>query len=153
MRNRRNTLMALAGLALLAILQACSNGNTGAVAIDEAWARATKPGQEVGAAYMTLTSPTEATLVKAESEAAGSMEIHSMTMEGEVMKMRMLETLPLPAGQAVKLVPGDFHLMLFDLKKPLTAGETLSVTLHFTSKDNKTWTQAVTLPIKEGSDE
>ena len=137
----------------LAFLSACSPSSSTDVAVADAWARATKPGQEVGAAYMNLTSPINATLLKAESDVAGSMEIHSMTMEGDVMKMRMLETLDLPKGKTVTLAPGDFHLMLFDLKKPLTVGETLNVTLHFTSKDRGNWEQKIALPIKEGEDE
>lgn len=136
---------------LFCLLGACSEPQTG-VAIDDAWARATAPGQEVGAAYMTLTSPTDTTLIKAETEVAGSMEIHSMTMNDGVMEMDMLENLPLKAGIASKLAPGGYHLMLFDLKKPLAAGESATVTLTFKDSAGKLSTQAVTVPIKTGTD-
>src|SRR5690606_17950203 len=95
------------------------------VTISDAWARASRPGQKVGAAYMTLQSPEATTLVQEERPAAGTVEIHSMTMNDGVMKMRMLEDLPLKANEAVELAPGGFHLMLFDLAKPLQAGQTV----------------------------
>jgi copper(I)-binding protein len=111
------------------------------VTVNDAWVRATRPAQKVGAAYMTLQSPQDATLVKVESPAAGTVEIHSMTMNDGVMKMRRLEELPLSAGESVKLAPGGFHLMLFDLAKPMQAGETVQFTLHF--KDSAGNTSAV----------
>lgn len=108
------------------------------VSIQNAWVRPTNAGQEVGAAYMTLTSTQDVTLVGIESNITKSVEIHSMSMEGGVMKMRMLDTLPLTAGKPYKLAPGGFHLMLFDLKKPLNVGDQVDFVLHFkASKNNK----------------
>ena len=107
------------------------------VSITDAWVRPTNPGQEVGAAYMTFLSKQDMTLVSIESSVTDSVEIHNMTMENGVMKMRMLENLALKAGEPYKLAPGGFHLMLFDLKKPLTAGEQVSFTLHFKSTSPK----------------
>jgi len=101
------------------------------VAVDNAWVRPTNPGQDVGAAYMTLTSTQDATLISAESSVTKSVEIHSMTMQNGVMKMRMLKNLALKAGEPYKLAPGGFHLMLFDLKKPLAAGDTVEFSLTF----------------------
>lgn len=136
---------------LTCLLGACAEQHTG-VAIDDAWARSTAPGQEVGAAYMTLTSPTDTTLIKTESDVAGSMEIHSMTMKDGVMEMDMLENLPLKAGVASKLAPGGYHLMLFELKKPLKAGESATITLTFKDSAGKMSTQEVTVPIKTSTD-
>lgn len=118
------------------------------VTVSDAWARATRPAQKVGAAYMTLQSPADTTLVKVESPAAGTVEIHSMSMKDGVMKMRMLENLELPAGEAVKLAPGGYHLMLFDLAKPLQAGETVQFTLHFKDSAGKTSTMQAQVPVK-----
>lgn len=118
------------------------------VKITQAWARATMPGQEVGAAYMLLQSPVDAMLTEASSSAADSIEIHKMAMNNGVMEMRMMETLPLPAGQTVKLEPGGFHLMLFDLKHPLKAGESIALALKIKEKSGKTYTLPVKLPIK-----
>jgi len=122
------------------------------VNVSDAWVRASAPGQSVGAAYMTLQSPTDTSLVKVESNAAGSVEIHSMTMKNGVMQMRMMETLPLSAGKPAKLEPGGFHLMLFDLKKPLKAGEKVKFTLHFKNKAGKTSVMQVVSPVKTAAD-
>jgi len=121
------------------------------VAVDNAWVRPTNPGQDVGAAYMTLTSTQDATLVKAESSVTKSVEIHSMTMQNGVMKMRMLKNLELKAGEPYKLAPGGFHLMLFDLKKPLAVGDTVEFSLTF--KDGATeFKQQVKAQVKSPDD-
>ena len=133
---------------LALLLSACEANHS--VAVLDAWARANAPGQTVGAAYMTLISAQDSTMVKVEADIAGTVQIHSMSMENNVMKMRMLEDLPLPAGKAEKLAPGGFHLMLFDLKKPLTAGESVKLTLTFRDNAGKVTQQVVTLPVKEG---
>ncbi|HEU4709184.1 MAG TPA: copper chaperone PCu(A)C [Methylophilaceae bacterium] len=141
-----NKLIKLAGILAFALIAACANAD--AVSISDAWARPTHPGQKVGAAYMTLQSPQATTLVKVESPAAGTVEIHSMSMDNGVMKMRMLENLELPAGKAVKLAPGGYHLMLFDLKKPLQEGETVQFTLQLKDKDGKVREQQIQVPVK-----
>ena len=119
-----------------------------AVAISDAWVRKNAPGQVVGAAYMTLKSPQDSTLVFVESPIAGSVEVHSMTMNNGVMKMRKLEELPLKAGNPEKLAPGGFHLMLFDLKKPLKNGENVDFKLCFKDKAGNITHQQVSLPVK-----
>jgi periplasmic copper chaperone A len=119
------------------------------VKISDNWIRATAPGQAVGAAYMTLTSPQDSKLVYVETAAAGSVEIHNMTMENGVMKMRMLDELTLKANQAEKLAPGGFHLMLFDLKQQLKAGESATIKLCFKDNKGNITHQDVVLPIKE----
>lgn len=121
------------------------------VAVSNAWARATAPGQEVGAAYMELKSAADLTLSGVESTAADSVEIHRMSMNNGVMEMRMLQTLELPAGELVKLEPGGFHLMLFDLKKPLKTGENVAFTLHFKDSNSKTSAMKIDVPIKRGA--
>ena len=137
-----------AGVITLALLlTACEVNNR--VAIMDAWARANAPGQSVGAAYMTFISADDSTFIRAETPLASSVEIHSMTMNDGVMKMRMLPEFPLKAGIEEKLTPGDFHLMLFDLKKPLLVGEKLDLTLTFRDATGKVTQQLVTLPIKE----
>jgi copper(I)-binding protein len=109
------------------------------VSVQNAWVRPTNAGQDVGAAYMTLTSTQDITLVGIESDITKSVvEIHSMSMEGGIMKMRMLDKLPLSAGKPYILAPGGFHLMLFDLKKPLNVGDQVNFVLHFRTNDSKT---------------
>jgi copper(I)-binding protein len=135
------------GLAILVgILMACSK-QAPEINITDNWVRATSEGQDVGAAYMTITSASDKSLVKVESSVTDSVEIHSMSMENGVMKMRMLEQLDLKANTPNKLAPGGFHLMLFDLKKQLKAGETVSFTLHFKNQAGKESLVKVSSPI------
>ncbi len=117
------------------------------ITVSENWVRATAEGQDVGAAYMTITSASDTTLTKVESSVSDSVEIHSMRMENGVMKMRMLEELALKANTPNKLAPGGFHLMLFDLKKPLKTGEVVTFTLHFKSQSGKENIVVVNSPI------
>lgn len=133
--------------ALMFLFSACEVNNR--VAVMDAWARASMPGQSVGAAYMTFISADDSTFIRAETPIASSVEIHSMTMDNGVMKMRMLPELPLKAGKEEKLAPGGFHLMLFDLKKQLKAGEQLELKLTFRDASGKITQQTFTLPIKE----
>ena len=100
-----------------------------AIRVLDPWARATVPGQKVGGVYMEIVSSRDARLVGVSSPAAGSAEVHSMTMDGGTMRMRAVEALDLPAGTPVKLAPGGYHVMLFDLRKPLVAGQTVPLTL------------------------
>jgi hypothetical protein len=111
----------------------------GEVQIKDAWARATAPGQDTGSVGLVITSAKDARLVSVSSSASASAEIHTMTMDDGVMKMRQLEYLPLPANQAVTLGPGGEHLMLFNLKHALKEGDTipLTLTVQFADKSTK----------------
>lgn len=99
------------------------------VTIANAWVRSTVPGQEVAGAYMEITSTKDARLVKAETPVAKLVEIHSMKMEGGVMRMQAMEALPLPAKKTVKLAPGGYHLMLVGIKQQLKPGDKIPLTL------------------------
>ena len=102
------------------------------VQAQQPWARATAPGQKVGAAYVTLTSPTADRLTGGSSPAAGKVEVHETSMDNNVMRMRSMPNgLVLPAGQPTPLEPGGYHLMLMDLKHPLVAGQTFPLQLDF----------------------
>ena len=106
-----------------------------AVKVDGAWARATVQGQKGTGAFMTLTAKDGTRLVGVSSPAAGVAEVHEMKLENDVMKMRAVAGLDLPAGQAVSLKPGGYHVMLMDLKAPLQKDSTVPVILRF--KDAK----------------
>jgi len=97
--------------------------------VEDAWARATAPGQPVGGAFMKLTSDTNAQLVGASSPVAGMVQVHMMKMQDGVMIMREMKSLPLPKGKTVELAPGGYHIMLMELKQPLKAGEHVPITL------------------------
>ena len=110
----------------------CGHALAQNVEVKDAWARATVQGQTASGAFMTLTAKADTTLVGATSSVAGVAAVHEMKMDGSVMQMRALtEGLRLPAGKAVALKPGNFHLMLMDLKVPLQKDTTIPVTLRF----------------------
>ena len=122
--------------ALIAALAAGSAfAQTAAVKVEGAWARASVPGQKGTGAFMKLTAKDGAKLVGASSPAAGVTEVHEMKMEGDVMKMRAVPALELPAGKPVELKPGGYHVMLLDLKAPLAKDTVVPITLVF--KDSK----------------
>ena len=116
-----------------------------AVTVEGAWARTTVPGQKGTGAFMKLTSKSDLKLVGATSAAAGITEVHEMKMEGDVMRMRAIPALDLPAGKAVEFKPGGFHIMLLDLKMPLAKDTTVPVTLLF--KDAKGATSKLELLV------
>lgn len=122
-----------------------------ALEVSDAWARASAPGQQVGAAYMTLRSSEALAVTQVESPAAGSVEIHKMSMKDGIMRMRMMDALALQAGEPFKLAPGGFHLMLFDLRQPLKAGESVEFTLHLQDASGASSTQTVSVPVKTGN--
>nr|WP_312477351.1 copper chaperone PCu(A)C [Achromobacter ruhlandii] len=102
-----------------------------AVAVDDAWVRATVPTQQATGAFMRLTSPANAKLVGAKSPAAKVVEVHEMAMQNDVMKMRQVPAIDLPAGTPVDLKPGGYHIMLMGLTHQLNAGDKIPVTLIF----------------------
>ncbi len=99
------------------------------VVVTGAWVRAMVPGQPVGAAYLSITSARGATLTHVRSDAAGSVQMHSMSEDGGVMRMRELERLDLPAGKTVRLAPAGTHLMLLQVTKPLRPGDSVALDL------------------------
>lgn len=136
------TVVLVAGLSFAALAQA-------QVVVSEAWARATVVGQKGSGAFMKITAPAGATLLGGASPVAGVVEIHEMSMEGNVMKMRALpKGLPLPAGKPVELKPGGFHMMLMDLKEPLKDGSQVKLELSFTGTDGKPYTQTLEVPVR-----
>jgi len=107
------------------------------VKVSDAWSRATAPGQDAGMLQAGITSKKDAKLVGASSKACASVELHSMVTEGGMMKMRQVEAIDLPAGEAVDLGAQGYHLMLIGLKKPLKEGKKVAVTLQLRQADGK----------------
>lgn len=99
------------------------------VTIEQAWVRATVPGQPVAGAYLKIRSAQAAALVAVSTPVTARAEIHEMKMEGGVMKMRPVPRIELPAGKTVELKSGGYHLMLMNITKPLRPGETVPITL------------------------
>jgi len=119
----------------LALGSTAALAQTAAVKVDGAWARATVQGQKGTGAFMSLTASEATRLVGVSSPVAGVAEVHEMKMDGDVMKMRALPSLELPAGKKVEFKPGGYHVMLMDLKAPLAKDSTVPLTLLF--KDAK----------------
>ena len=113
------------------------------ISVSDAWVRATVPQQKVTGAFMQLTSTNDARLVDVSSTLAGSAELHQMSMTDNVMKMRQIDALDLPAGKAVALTPGGYHVMLFDLKAPVKAGDKIPLVLTIEGKDKQRKTMAI----------
>ena len=118
------------------------------VSVQEPWVRATVPQQKATGAFMRLQAAQDARLVGASSPVAGVTEVHEMKLVDDVMKMRPITALELPAGQAVELRPGGYHIMLMDLKQPVPQGATVPLTLVFEDKDGQRTTQQVQASVR-----
>ena len=120
-------------LPALIFAAACSvaSAQSAAPVVENAWVRASVPGQRATGAFMRITAKEATQLVGVASPAAGVAEVHEMKMEGDVMRMRPLSALDLPAGRAVDLKPGGLHLMLMELRQPVAAGAKVPLTLVF----------------------
>jgi len=104
----------------------------GQVSIGSPWARATAPGAAVGGGFLLLDNAgADDRLVGASSPVSATVELHTMSMENNVMRMREVPAIDLPAGKRVELRPGGLHIMFIDLKAPLKAGESFPVRLRF----------------------
>jgi copper(I)-binding protein len=115
----------IVGSTLLAAAPAWSQ-----VTVDQPWVRATVAAQKVTGAFMTLTAAKDSRLVGVSTPAAGVVEVHEMKMVDDLMRMRQVTALDLPAGKPVALVPGGYHLMLFQLKQQLKDGDKVPLTLE-----------------------
>jgi periplasmic copper chaperone A len=125
---------ALAALLAVSPAAEAADYNVGSIHISQPWSRATPKGASSAAGYMTITNngsaPDRVSCVS--SDASAECQIHTMTMDNGVMKMRPVEGgLEILPGQTITLKPGGFHMMLLNLKHPLEAGGTMKATLKF----------------------
>ncbi|CAG0992335.1 hypothetical protein GPROT1_03129 [Gammaproteobacteria bacterium] len=126
------------------------------VKVEDAWVRGTIQGQRATGAFMILISPEDATLLAATSPVASVVEIHQMTMESGLMKMRAVERVPLPAGKTVELKSGGYHLMLMSLKQPMNVGDVVPITLtveNSAGKRTSVEVKAIVRPLTAASGE
>ena len=132
-------LMVLAALAAPTPTIAQHSAGKG-VDVSEVWARASAGMANAGAAYANLQNRGDAPdrLVSASTPVAGTVELHTMTMEGDVMKMRQIPSIDVAPGATVELKPGGLHVMLLDLKAPLKEGTSFPLTLNFEKSGTKT---------------
>ncbi|MBX3607363.1 MAG: copper chaperone PCu(A)C [Piscinibacter sp.] len=117
--------------------------------VKDPWVRGTVAQQKSTGLFAQFTSAAGGRIVAASSPAAGAVEIHEMAMDGNVMRMRAVSALELPAGQAVELKPGGYHVMLLDLKQQLKPGDTVPVTFVVEGKDGQRENVVVQAPVKE----
>lgn len=117
------------------------------ISIVEPWAAATPNGATVAAGYLVVNNPTadSDTLVSVASPRATRVEMHEMKMEGDMMRMRAVETLEAPAGGALVLAPGGYHLMFIGIDAPFVEGQETPVTLTFA----KAGAINVVLPVRD----
>ena len=113
-----------------------------------AWVRGTVPSQTATGAFMTITSTEDATLVGASSRIAGMSEIHQSSMRDGVNHMHGVEAVKLPAGQAVELKPGGYHLMLMGLSNPVGEGQKVPITLTVQDAKGKKSTVEVQADVR-----
>lgn len=149
---KRHTLVTLSTLLVLAsgLLQSNAQAQTltaQTLTVQDAWARPTVAGQKTSGAYMKITARENLQLVGASSPVAGVTEVHEMKMEGDVMKMRALPVLELPAGKTVELKPGGYHVMLMDLKTALPKDSSVPLTLVLKNAQGVQSRQDVTLRV------
>ncbi|MBK5931374.1 copper chaperone PCu(A)C [Halochromatium salexigens] len=131
-------------LALVFGLQATTLAET--IEVQDAYVRAVPPGQPSSAAFMSITnhSGNDRALLAAESDKAEVVELHTHRMEDDMMRMRQVEQITLPAGETVTLEPGGLHVMLIGLTETLAPGNQVELTLGFDDGGNQT----LSLPVK-----
>ncbi|NTV09729.1 MAG: copper chaperone PCu(A)C [Zoogloea sp.] len=125
-------------LACLAALLCCAGSAWSAdLEVKEPWVRGTVQAQKATGAFMQLSSKQGVTVVGASSPVAGVVEIHEMSMADNMMKMRAVPRLEVPAGKTVELKPGSYHVMLMDLKQELKSGDIVPISLTVLGKGGK----------------
>ena len=132
-------------VAVLSLLNAAAVAQT---TVKDAWVRGTVAEQKASGAFMKITSAGGGKLLSVSSPVAGVAEVHEMAMEGTTMRMRAIPSLALPAGQAVDLKPGGYHVMLMDLKQQLKAGDMVPLSLVIEGKDGKRETLQLQAPVR-----
>ncbi|WP_406625626.1 copper chaperone PCu(A)C [Acidovorax sp. SDU_ACID1] len=118
------------------------------VTVSNAWVRATVPQQQATGAFMQIQAPTDTRLVSASSPVTPNVEVHEMAMQDNVMRMRQVRAIELPAGKTVELKPGGYHVMLMNLKQQVKEGGTVPLTLVFEGRDGKRESVNVSAPVR-----
>ena len=99
--------------------------------VEDAWARPTVAGQAGGGGFLKITSATADRLIAASAPVSRTVELHTMQMDGDVMRMREIPAIEIPAGQTVELKPGGLHVMFIGLTQTLDSGASFPLTLRF----------------------
>jgi len=142
---RALALLALAGAALAAAAPAAEH--TPLLEVSDAWVRATVEGQTGSGAYMVLTSREDAQLIGAVAPVAEKVEIHEMHNVNDLMTMRRIERLALPAHVPVAL-DHDYHVMFIGLRHQLLPGQVVPITLRVLDARGRRHDIAVRAPVR-----
>jgi hypothetical protein len=135
-------------LLIASILSTAASAAFAQVTVKDPWVRATVPQQKATGAFMKLESHDDARLVSASSPVAGVVELHEMAMVKDVMKMRAVPSIAIPAHKGAELKPGGYHVMLMELKGQVKEGDTVPITLVVEGKDGKRQTIEVKAPVR-----
>ena len=141
------SLMVILTTCLVGSLARAEDVKAGDLVISQAWSRATPNGAKIGTGYFTIENKgtTADRLIGVSGDISGKIEVHEMSMNNGVMKMRAVDGgLVIDPGKTVKLAPGGYHLMIMDLKNPLKQGDKVPLTLSF----EKAGKVAVTLDVQ-----
>lgn len=130
------------------VLVAATSSALAQVEVKDPWMRATVSQQKAAGAFMRLTSAQGARVVQVTSPVAGVAEIHEMSMVDNMMHMRAVDALEVPAGKTVELKPGGYHIMLQDLKQTIKEGDVVPLTLVVEGSDGKRTNVYVKVPVK-----
>jgi len=136
-------------MALLAALVLAAPLAAAEVTVSQPWVRGTVAPQKVTGAFMQLKSDRDATLVAVSSPAAKVAEIHEMAMVKDIMRMRPITELALPAGKDVALKPGGYHIMLMGIERQFKQGDVIPITLTVRGSDGKTQTIEVQAQVRD----
>ena len=132
MKKLFNTLLLASVLVTTSVIADNDEIKLGSLKIEDAKARATVPAQKMSGGFMKIENKGGADkLLAASSSVSKTMELHTMSMEGNVMKMREIKAIEIPANGKVELKSGGLHLMFIDLKEQLKPGSTIKVKLKF----------------------
>lgn len=129
-------------LIAFALTASCAPGAPD-IAVRDAWARATAPGQSSGAVYATIVNRGAADRLVGVTSGTGTALLHRSDRQGGVARMRMLSELAIPAGSSVALAPGGTHIMLTGLAAPLAGGGDFPLTFRFALAGPRTVTVAI----------
>jgi len=130
------------------LLATASGASLAQVDVSNPWVRATVPQQKASGAFMSITAAKGGRLVEARSPVAGVVEIHEMKLENNVMRMRAVAGLDLPAGKTVELKPGGYHVMLMELRQQMKEGDSVPITLVVEGQDKKRATVEVKAVVR-----
>ncbi|WP_408004400.1 copper chaperone PCu(A)C [Pseudomonas arcuscaelestis] len=131
--------LALIGLAMPAMAE---------TSVTDAWVRATVAHQQSTGAFMVLTASTDSKLVDVQSPVAEIVQVHEMTMHNDVMGMKQVHSVHLPAGKAVSLDPNGYHVMLIKLKQQIKEGEQVPLTLVVEDAKGQKQTLQIQAPVR-----